>query len=331
MDEILQRLLTLAPEPGSIDDIDGWWAVHQRVSHGLARPVDRAMAGGFSADRPGYAFASGYHEALQCLLAGVISPKAPVDDSPGASPDASIAASVDAPVPTALCATEAGGAHPRAIATLLEPDGQGFRMSGAKQWATLGSVARAYIVLASVGQDDQGRNRLAAVRVPADRDGIFIEPMPATPFVPEIPHARLRFESVRVNADERLPGDGYERYLKPFRTIEDVHVHAALLAWILQVARRGSWPRDIVERIVMLLVAASGLAGSDAGNAAVHIGLAGLIADTEALLAACEPYWAGADAHTRERWQRDRALLGVAGKARQLRREAAWQRLGRAD
>jgi alkylation response protein AidB-like acyl-CoA dehydrogenase len=315
MDEMLQRLLTLAPEPASIDDIDGWWAVHQRAGQALARPVHRAMAGGFAADRPGYAFASGYHEALRCLLADQVS----------------IDASAGAPVPTALCATEAGGAHPRAIATLLEPDGQGFRMSGAKQWATLGSFAQAYIVLASVGQDDQGRNRLAAVRVPADRDGIFIETMPETPFVPEIPHARLRFEGVRVNPDERLPGDGYDRYLKPFRTIEDIHVHAAVLAWLLQVARRASWPRDIVERLVVLLVAAAGLAGGDASSAAVHIALAGLIAGTEALLTACEPHWPSADAQARERWQRDRALLGVAGKARQRRREVAWQRLGRVD
>jgi hypothetical protein len=305
MDEILKRLLTVEPEPGLLAGIDAWWALHARVSEGLARPVHRAMAGGFAADRPGYAFASGYHEALRRLL-----------------PEAG-------PARLALCATESGGAHPRAIATVLEPEGQGFRMSGDKRWATLGPHAQGFIVFASVGQDDQGRNRLAAVRVPADRAGIAIEPMPEMLFVPEIPHARLRFDRVRVEPDERLPGDGYERYLKPFRTIEDCHVHAALLAWFLQVARRASWPHDIVERLVLLLVAAAGLADADPGSPAVHIGLAGLIRGTEAILAECEQHWPGADDRTRALWQRDRALLGVASKARARRREVAWERLGR--
>ena len=35
-----------------------------------------------------------------------------------------------------------------------------------------------------------------------------------------------------------LPGDGYDIYLKPFRTIEDIHVHAALIGYLVGVARR---------------------------------------------------------------------------------------------
>lgn len=303
MDQILTRLLTHDPMPPPLADIDAWWTQHRRVTHGLSRSVHRAMVGGFAADRPAYAFASGYQEALRRLV-----------------PDLG-------PHTWALCATEVGGTHPRAIQTTLEPEDQGWRMSGHKQWATLGPHAHGFMVFASVGMDDEGRNRLAAVRVPADRPGVHVETMPETPFVPEIPHARLRLDRVRVEPDERLPGDAFERYLKPFRTIEDCHVHAALLAWILQVARRTSWPRDLVERLLVLLVALSGLDDADMTSPAIHIGLSGLMLDSAALLAACEPHWGQMDAQSHARWQRDRALLGVAGNARARRRDVAWQRL----
>ena len=117
MDQILTRLLTHEPTPSPLADISAWWAQHQRTTEGLSRSVHRAMAGGFAADRPAYAFASGYQEALRRLV-----------------PDAGRH-------PLSLCATEAGGAHPRAIHTTLEPEDRGWRISGHKQWATLGPHA----------------------------------------------------------------------------------------------------------------------------------------------------------------------------------------------
>ena len=51
-----------------------------------------------------------------------------------------------------------------------------------------------------------------------------IEDRPPTPFAPEIPHARITLANVTVRDEDVLPGDGYARYLKPFRTIEDTFV-----------------------------------------------------------------------------------------------------------
>jgi acyl-CoA dehydrogenase len=306
---LLQRLLQAPPTPQPIGDLAAWWARHIEVTRDAVAPVHRAMLAGFSVDRPAYAFASGYQEALRCLL-GAAGPGLGVGK-------------------LALCATEPGGNHPRSIQTRLEPDGDGQVLTGLKTYATLASHADGYLVLASEGTDAQGLNRLAAVRVPAGRAGVRVEEITGKELaiVPEIPHARVHFDRVRIWPGERLPGDGYERYLKPFRTVEDCHVYAALLAWILQVGRNASWPEAVLEGIVLGLTAMSAIATADLLRPAMHVALAGLLAHTERLLRESESCWDSVEPDTRSRWLRDRALLQVAGKARALRREAAWQRL----
>ncbi len=60
-------------------------------------PMDRAVAGGFLADRIGYAFAAGYEAALRRLAPDL--PEGPI---------------------VSLCITEKEGAHPRAIKARLD-------------------------------------------------------------------------------------------------------------------------------------------------------------------------------------------------------------------
>jgi acyl-CoA dehydrogenase len=309
IEDLLRHLLTAPPAPAPIEDIPAWWARHHEVTRAAELPVHRAILAGFSSDRPAYAFASGYQEALCQLLGGVM---------PGVGTSK-----------LSLCATEAGGNHPRAIQTRLEPDGDAHVLTGKKTYASLASHANGFIVIASAGQDAQGRSRLVAVRVPADRDGVRVEEFSgnALPIVPEIPHAHLHFDRVRIAPDERLPGDGYEDYLKPFRTVEDCHVYAALLAWVLQVGRRSAWPDALIEGFALGLVAVSAIGMADPGSPATHVALAGLIAQSERLLRDADEHWARVDEETRGRWQRDRMLLQIAGKARARRREVAWERL----
>ncbi|WP_428262415.1 acyl-CoA dehydrogenase family protein [Haliangium sp.] len=312
MHALLSQLLTASATPEPLAGVDAWWRRHLAETAEFDRPVQRAVAGGFAADRPAYAFASGYQEALRCLL--------------GDLADAQ-------PTRLALCATEAGGNHPRAIQSRLESDGDGYRLSGEKTYATLGTHADGYLVVASVGADERGRNRLAVVRVPAGRAGVTVEDAvpDARAIVPEIPHARLRFDAVRVEPDERVPGDGYDRWLKPFRTIEDAHVFAAVAAWLLQVGRRSEWPAEHLEALLLALVAVDGVATADPSQPTTHLALAGLIAHVDRVVQACEPHWDAVDEPTRTRWRRDRALLRVAGAARARRREVAWQLVGRSQ
>jgi acyl-CoA dehydrogenase len=305
----IEAVLQAPPTPRPIDDLAGWWARYLEVTRDAVTPVHRAMLAGFSVDRPAYAFASGYQEALRCLLGAA---------APGIGM-----------VRLALCATEPGGAHPRAIQTRLEPDGDSHVLTGLKTYATLASHADGYIVLASEGSDAEGKNRLAAVRVPAGRAGVRVEEITGKelPLVPEIPHARLHFDRVRIWPGERLPGDGYEAYLKPFRTVEDCHVYAAILAWVLQVGRGAAWPEAVLEGIVLGLASLSAIATADPVHPATHVALAGLLAHSDRLLRESESCWDSVEPETRGRWLRDRALLQVAGKARAKRREVAWARL----
>ncbi len=306
MDDILRFLLTTPPEPSTLRSLDDWWHQHLGLCSRFSTPVDVALAGGFMADRLGFAFSSGYHSALRSLL-------------PGMPPDRR----------AALCATEMGGVHPSAIQTRLTEGraDEPWRLSGSKSFVTLGTAAEALLIFASQGQDEQGRNRLRAVLIDARRPGLRFSALPPPPFVPEIPHAELELQDVAVSPSEVLPGDGYTRYLKPFRTVEDCHVYAACLGWLLQVARRSGWPERLQDETLAVAVTMRALALADPTSAAVHVALGGALDLSHRLIQGLEEWWPRVDTITRERWERDKSLLGVAGRARVKRREVARQRL----
>lgn len=268
----------------------GWEALREPVG----TTVERAVIGGARADRVGYAFAIGYSTALEAL-AGEGS--------------------------AALCVTEEGGTHPRSIRTRLIEG----RVTGTKKWATLADRAQYLLVAATEGIDDAGRPRLRVVRIRADAPGVTIEASPAA-FVPEIAHARVTLDGV---AGEVLPGDGYADYVKPFRTIEDVHVHAALVGYLVGVARPRGFAHAIVERLAMVASALVTLGASDASAPATHLALAGAIAASAAIVAELEAAWAAAPDEEWARWLRDRPLLQVAGRARGVRLARAWQAVER--
>ncbi len=300
---LLHGLLAEAPPCIDAADLRTWW---QRGAplRAEGEPVDCAVRCGWAADRLGWAFAGGYHAALRRLV-----------------PDLGRAHLA------ALCATEAGGAHPRAIESTLVRAADGWVLSGHKRWGTLATAAETLFVVASTGSDAEGRKVLRVARVPARAAGVTMKELPATPFAPEIPHAEVVFEGVHVVDAALLPGDGWERWVKPFRTVEDAHVHAAVLGYLLGVARRHAWPEATVEALLAAIVTVRGLALADPASPAVHIALAGLLAGTARLVAEFEPLWQRVTAEERQRWLRDRGLVEVAGRARAARRERAWQRL----
>jgi hypothetical protein len=302
--EIFAHLLEAPSARAAADDVSSWWARWSTDPCSRWRPIDAALAGGLAADRLGFAFAAGYHAALRALV-------------PELSSDHLVA----------LCATEEGGAHPRRIRSSLTPDGAGYRLSGKKRWSTLAPHARELLVFASLGTDETGRNRLRIARVAADAPGVTITPMPQTPFAPEIPHAEIEFDAVRVEPHALFEGDAWERWVKPFRTVEDLHVHAALLGYLLGVARRHRFPRTDVERLLALVAATRSLAEAPTDEPGALLAVAGVLGETARAVADLEPRWQGVDPAESARWQRDRGLLEVAGAARSARTERAWQRV----
>lgn len=269
--------------------------------------IERAALGGLRADGLGWAFACGYEAAMRRL-------------GPAVRADGHL---------VALAATEEGGGHPRAIKTTLTRtvDGLAWELTGDKGFVTLGTDAEVLLVVASVGADDKGLNRLRVARVPSTREGVTLEPGTTLPFAPEIAHARLKLRAVRVDEDELLPGDGYDDVLKPFRTIEDTHVLAAAVGWAIGVGRASNWDRPWTERAVATLVALRDIGRADPSSPSTHIALAGAMEMAREGLAGAA--WDLAPQTTRTRWERDKPLLDVARQVRAARLEAAWRAIDR--
>lgn len=259
--------------------------------------IERALAAGLAADRLGYAFAGAYHAAIAKLLG---------DDTKK----------------RCIAATEKGGGHPKAIETRLEAS----TLNGEKTFATLATESEEMLVVASRGVVD-GKNRLCLVKVSPTAAGVTITPRAPTPFAPEIPHAIVKLANVAVADDDVLSGDGYERYLKPFRTIEDTHVLAATMGYVLGAAKRFDMNRELTESLVALLPGVELVAESPPLDPQTHLTLAGLFTLARRVLAEHDAEWEKAGEEG-TRWRRDLAILMVAEQARTARTAAAWAALG---
>jgi len=288
------------------ETVADWWPRHRAIAAEHPSTIQQAIVGGFVADRVGWAFASGYQAALRSLF-----PDAPGDKL------------------CALCVTEADGNSPKAIRSTLRMD-SGWLLNGAKRWTTLGPDGALFFVAARDEAASKERPAIRLARVSSGSPGLKIENMPATKFVPEVPHAQLQFDNVKV--ESLLPGDGYDLYVKPFRTVEDIHVQAAILAYLMREAQRLGWPEHWIERLSALLASLATLSDMPAAHAETHVSLAGALRISAGLIEETEAFWRNSAADPAAlRWQRDRELLTVAGKARELRTTRAWQKLRQAD
>lgn len=286
--DVLRALLqTPQQHPDTLAGFDAAW----RAAAGPGWPaIDQAILGGAIADRLGYAFAAGYRAALRHLVPGLEGR-------------------------ACLCVTEDAGAHPRAIRTAL--DARQGTITGHKAWSTLASEGDTLLVAVSAGANGE-RNDVRVVRVAPNAPGVTLTRMPETPFTPEIPHFRVSFDATPV--DDVLPGDGYERYIKPFRTVEDAHVCAAALAYLVGVNR--AW----TPHLLAPLVALRALALADPTDASIHLALNSCIKSMQVAIAALD--WTSVDPAVAARWTRDAPLLQVASRARDARTAAAAAKLG---
>jgi len=304
---IIDRLLTEGTQTVSDAEkqFNVWRQSFYRQTKGWPDPLDRAVIGGFITDCVAFAFAAGYCSALQSLV-----PELPTDKI------------------TSFCVTEEGGAHPRAIKTRLAPVTEGRdqenTLNGEKKYITCANEADLILAAASEGVDADGRNRIRMVKVNSRAPGVTITPMKDIHLVPEISHGMVAFNNVTIRNADLLSGDGYLNYIKPFRTIEDLHVTAAILGYLFRIACQYDWDREIKQTILCLIVTIRTLALSDPGSPAVHILTGNVLSRARELIQRIDPYWEAVDKDTRDAWNRDKALMDIAGKARLRRLETAW-------
>lgn len=302
---VLTYLLAAPVVRGPYKDIRHVYKVH--ASCPFAGSVERAVWAGFHADRIGYAFVGGYTSALARLASSI--------------------EKLDRPLAARVClaATESGGGHPKAIKTRIDKQGGALVLNGEKTFATLAAQSEEMLVVASRGMESEGKNRLRVVRVKPNAPGVTITPRPETPFTPEIPHAVVKLENVTVENEDMLPGDGYEQYLKPFRTIEDTHVLAATVGYVAGVGRAFGFSKDVIAECVSTTLALVDVGAREPSKPLTHVVLAGIFAQVKRLIGSLGDEWAKVEESERTRWQRDLPILMVAEGARGKRTERAFE------
>lgn len=290
-----QRLLDASSRLPAGQALDDWYgALLDRL--GEVTPFELAVLGGKLAATPGLAFLAGYQGALRLLW-----PSAP--QSLGA-----------------LCVTENRSVRPADMQTRLG----GLSLHGRKDFVTAGNAAEWLLVAAR--EEAEGESpRLVLTVVRNGAPGVRIEELKPLPLMPDVPHARLHLDGAHC---ERLAGDGWDAYVKPFRSIEDLHVLAAMVAWLYGVGRDCDWPQPLLMRLLGLLCGAAEVSRQCATAPTMHVLLAALFAEFKALKAELDAVFASGPADWAALWQRDQGVLEIASGPRAKRLEKALAALG---
>lgn len=271
-------------------DLESWYA-SLLEQLGQAAPFELALLGGRLAATPGLAFLAGYQAALRALW-----PAAPWSLG-------------------ALCVTENKSTRPADMATRIT----GLHLSGRKDFVTAAEAAD-WLLVAAREEAADAPPRLALGVVRNGDPGVRIEPLPSLPLMPDIGHARLHLQDAHC---ERLAGDGWDDYVKPFRSIEDCHVLSAVSAWLHGIGEECAWAETLQLRLLALLAGCAEVARLSPRAPATHLLLAGLFAQFDSLRSELDGAFAKGPTHWAQLWQRDQGLLSIAVTARAKRLQSA--------
>ncbi|WP_085683246.1 MULTISPECIES: acyl-CoA dehydrogenase family protein [unclassified Pseudomonas] len=271
--------------PADADLAEGFVTLLHQL--GSVTPFELAVAGGRRMTSPGLAFLVGYQAALRMLW-----PSAP-------------------PSLGALCATEQRSLRPADMQTRLTD----LRLTGQKDFVTAGDAADWLLIAARSEQPGESPRLSLAVVYPGE-PGVRVEKLPALPLMPDISHGRLHLDEALC---ELLAGDGWDAYVKPFRTLEDVYVLSAMTAWLYGVGQDGGWPQPLQLRLLALLAGCSEVSRQPPNNPAGHVLLGGLFAQFDGLKAEVDQAMRDGNPEWAAMWQRDQSVMQLAAGARAKR------------
>ena len=254
---------------------------------GNVTPFELAVAGGRRMATPGLAFLVGYQAALRMLW-----PSAP-------------------PSLGALCATEQRSLRPADMQTRLSD----LRLSGRKDFVTAGDAAD-WLLIAARSEEPGEKPRLSLAVVYPGEPGVRVEKLPALPLMPDISHGRLHLDGALC---ELLAGDGWDAYVKPFRSLEDVYVLSAMTAWLYGVGQDSGWAQPLLLRLLALLAGCAEASRQPPNNPAGHVLLGGLFAQFDALKSEIDQALAEGNPEWAQMWQRDQSVMQLAAAARAKR------------
>lgn len=233
--------------PANADLAEGFATLLHQL--GTVTPFELAVAGARLMATPGLAFLVGYQAALRVLW-----PSAP--QSLGA-----------------LCATEQRSLRPADMQTRLKD----LRLNGRKDFVTAGDAAD-WLLIAARSEELGEKPRLSLAVVYPGEPGVRLEKLPAIPLMPDISHGRVFLDNAFC---ELLAGDGWDAYVKPFRTLEDIYVLSAMTAWLYGVGQDSDWPQTLQLRLLALLAGCAEASRQAPSSAAGHVVLGGLFAQFE--------------------------------------------------
>ena len=268
--------------PANPDLAEGFATLLQQL--GTVTPFELAVLGGRLMATPGQAFLVGYQAALRMLW-----PSAPLSLG-------------------ALCATEQGSLRPADMQTRLTD----LRLSGRKDFVTAGNAAD-WLLVAARSEEPDADPRLSLAVIYRDEPGVRVEKLAPLPLMPDISHGRLFLDNALC---ELLAGDGWDAYVKPFRTLEDIYVLSAMTAWLYGVGQECDWPQGLQLRLLGLLAGCAETSRQPPTHPAGHVLLGGLFAQFEGLKAEVNESLAGGPPEWAAMWQRDQAVMDLAAGAR---------------
>lgn len=271
--------------PAAADLAEGFATLLQTL--GNVTPFELAVAGGRRMATPGLAFLVGYQAALRMLW-----PSAPLSLG-------------------ALCATEQRSLRPADMETRLRD----LRLSGRKDFVTAGDAAD-WLLVAARSEEPGETPRLSLAVVYPGEPGVKVEKLPALPLMPDISHGRLYLDGALC---ELLAGDGWDAYVKPFRTLEDVYVLSAMTAWLYGVGQDSDWPQALQLRLLALLAGCAEASRQAPNNPPGHVLLGGLFAQFEALAGELDQALGNGPVEWAQMWQRDKGVMQLAAGARAKR------------
>ncbi|EJM19663.1 acyl-CoA dehydrogenase [Pseudomonas sp. GM18] len=251
---------------------------------GTVTPFELAVAGGRLMATPGLAFLVGYQAALRMLW-----PSAPLSLG-------------------ALCATEQRSLRVADMQTRLRD----LRLNGRKDFVTAGDAAD-WLLVAARSEEPGSDPRLSLAVVYPGEPGVRLEKLAPMPLMPDIGHGRLFLDNALC---ELLAGDGWDAYVKPFRTLEDIYVLSAMTAWLFGIGQDNDWPHTLQLRLLALLAGCAEVSRQAPNNPAGHVLLGGLFAQFDGLKAEVNQAMTDGPPQWAAMWQRDQAVMDLAAGAR---------------
>jgi len=134
-----------------------------------------------------------------------------------------------------FCLSEPGaGSDVASLGCRLEKTGDGYRLSGSKQWITNGGVASQFTVFATIDRE-LGHKGICCVVVPTDAEGVDVGPHEDKLGQRASNTTPITFENVEI-PKENLIGDEGTGFVTAMRTLDRTRPFTAIIA--VGIARR---------------------------------------------------------------------------------------------